>query len=227
VLKKCPYYYVLEAVMADRPGTDPLVLFEAGLMEGDDQPEHDNNPNQNSEDEDNGSSTSAQLHGEESMQVVDKSPKKTGPNQQSNNKARKDTISDLTDNTANDKKQPIALKSKAVQKNRIRETIMGSVTDAIEKQGAAKSVWKKEELEATKAWKAEELMLQKRQLVMQQKRSHVEVEVLNRKSEVEIRKMNHEAALLEEQKKSVMQDRLKKLCWTVRNYVTWVLVILR
>jgi len=80
VLKKCPYYYVLEAVMADRPGTDPLVLFEAGLMEGDDQPEHDNNPNQNSEDEDNGSSTSAQLHGEESMQVVDKSPKKTYAN---------------------------------------------------------------------------------------------------------------------------------------------------
>jgi len=139
------------------------------------------------------------------------SPKKTGPNQQSNNKARKDTISDLTDNTANDKKQPIALKSKAVRKNRIMETIMGSVTDAIEKQGAAKSVWKKEKLEATKAWKAEELMLQKRQLVMQQKRSRAEVEVLNRKSEVEIRKMNHEAALLEEQKKSVKQDRLKKL----------------
>jgi len=88
---------------------------------------------------------------------------------------------------------------------------MGSVTDAIQKQGAAKSVWKKEKLEATKAWKAEELMLQKRQLVMQQKRSHAEVEVLNRKSEVEIRKLNHEAALLEEQKKSVMQDRLRKL----------------
>jgi len=31
------------------------------------------------------------------VQVVDKSPKKTGPNQQSNNKAKKDTFSDLTD----------------------------------------------------------------------------------------------------------------------------------
>jgi hypothetical protein len=38
-----------------------------------------------------------------------------------------------------------------------------------------------------------------------------ELEVLNRKSKVKIRKMNHEAAFLEEQKKSVMQDWLKKL----------------
>jgi hypothetical protein len=114
VLKKCPYYYVLEAVMAECPGTVPLGLLKAGFMEGGDQPEHNNNPNENSEGEDDGSSTSAQVHGEESVQVVDKSPKKTGPNQQSNNKARKDTIIDLTDNTANDKKRPIALKSKAV-----------------------------------------------------------------------------------------------------------------
>ena len=104
---------------------------------------------------------------------------------------------------------------------------MGSVTDAIQKQGAAKSVWKKEKLEATKAWKAEELMLQKRQLVMQQKRSHAEVEVLNRKSKVEIRKMNHEAALLEEQKKSAMQERLKKLLMDHKELRDWVLVILR
>jgi hypothetical protein len=43
------------------------------------------------------------------------------------------------------------LKSKAVWKNRIKETIMGFGADAIKKQGAAKSIWKKEELEATKA----------------------------------------------------------------------------
>jgi len=35
--------------------------------------------------------------------LVVKSPKKTGPNQQSNNKAKKDIISDLTDGTANEK----------------------------------------------------------------------------------------------------------------------------
>jgi hypothetical protein len=48
--------------MADRPGTDPLDVFKAGLMEVDEQQGHDNNPNENSEDEDDGSSTSAQLH---------------------------------------------------------------------------------------------------------------------------------------------------------------------
>jgi hypothetical protein len=62
---------------------------------------------------------------------------------------------------------------------------------------------------------------------MQQKRSHAEVEVLNRKSKVEIRKMNHEAALLEEQKKSAMQERLKKLLMDHKELRDWVLVILR
>jgi hypothetical protein len=62
---------------------------------------------------------------------------------------------------------------------------------------------------------------------MQQKRSHAEVEVLHRKSKVEIRKMNHEAALLEEQKKSAMQERLKKLLMDHKELRDWVLVILR
>ncbi len=36
-LKKCPWYYVLESVMVDRPGTDPLELFEVGLLDEDKQ----------------------------------------------------------------------------------------------------------------------------------------------------------------------------------------------
>ncbi len=64
---------------------------------------------------------------------------------------------------------------------------MGFGADAIKKQGAAKSIWKKEELEATKAQKSEKLMLQKHQLIMQQKRNRAEVEVLNKKSKVEIK----------------------------------------
>jgi hypothetical protein len=67
VLKKCPYYYMLEAVMADCPGIDPLDLFEAGLMEVDEQPEHDNNSNDSSDDDNDGSLTPAQLQGVESV----------------------------------------------------------------------------------------------------------------------------------------------------------------
>jgi hypothetical protein len=106
VLKKCPYYYMLEAVMANCPGMDPLDLFQAGLMEYDGHHEHNNIANGNSDKDTAGTSTSAQFEREESVQVVDKSPKKSGVNQQSNKRQKKDTISDLTDATANERSNP-------------------------------------------------------------------------------------------------------------------------
>jgi hypothetical protein len=70
---------------------------------------------------------------------------------------------------------------------------MGSVTEAIEKQGAVNCTWKageieayKEikvtEIEATKAWKAEEIAVQKAQLALQKRRAVAEVKVLSEKA---------------------------------------------
>jgi hypothetical protein len=138
VLKKCPYY------MVDWPGTDPLALFEVGLLEEDEQSYAVSYADGNADE----SSTSVQLGGEDSVLVVDESPNKLCISNQSNN---------LTAATPNEWKHLIALKSRAIWKNRITEIIMGSVIEAIKKQGAAKNIWKKEKLEAIKAWKQKNL----------------------------------------------------------------------
>jgi hypothetical protein len=71
------------------------------------------------------SSSSVQLGGEDSVLVVDKLPNRLCVSNQSNNNAKKDTVSDLTTATPNERKCSIVLKSKAIWKSRITETIMG------------------------------------------------------------------------------------------------------
>jgi hypothetical protein len=77
---------------------------------------------------------------------------------------------------------------------------MGSINQAIERQGQSKNSWKKDEIEMQKQIKEKELLLQRKNYFMQRKKVDADVE-----------KARREAELIEEQKKSVMQDRLKKL----------------
>ena len=85
--------------------------------------------------------------------------------------------------------------------NQITETIMGSINQAIEKQGESKMSWKKEEIDLQKEVKEKELALQRRTFFMQKKKIDTELTVLEKKCEVEVQKSRREAELIEEQKK--------------------------
>jgi hypothetical protein len=101
--------------------------------------------------------------------------------------------------------------AKGHRSTRITETIMGSINDAIEKQGGNKDSWKRHEIETNKELRGQEIELQKKQYFLQNRKIKAELQIMERKSEVEMEKCRTEAALLEEQTKTVMQDRLKKL----------------
>ncbi len=64
------------------------------------------------------------------------------------------------------------------------ETIMGSINQAIEKQGESKSSWKKEEIEMQKEIKEKELLLQLKNYFIQRKKVDAEVEKSKKEAEL-------------------------------------------
>jgi hypothetical protein len=181
VNKRCSYFYLLEPIMADRPGTNPMVVNETGIYDDE------------AGDIESGSSTSDQLAGGDvSIALVDQSPVKFV--HVANEPAT------AASSSSNSRKRPISLQSKVAKGSRLTEAIMGSINQAIERQGQSKNSWKKDEIEMQKEIKEKELLLQKKNYFMQKK-----------KVDADVVKAFREAELIEEQKKSVMQDRLKKL----------------
>ncbi len=191
-----------------------MVLSEVGVEDEAGEPVSNNN--------DDDSSTSEQLQlSDISVTVVDDSPEKTssavGATNNNNSNAAVGTASvDASNN--NKRKRPVSLQGKNKRRTRITETIMGSLNEAISSQASSKSVWKKEEIEAHKEMKSAELALQQKNYFLSRRKITAEVQVMNKRCEVkvektrlELEKTRREADLLEEQKKQLMQDRLKKL----------------
>jgi hypothetical protein len=161
------------------------------------------------------SSTSGQLQGADiSVMVVDDSPVKDGAN---NNNAINDTSS--ADSSYHKQKSPLSLRGKNTRGTCITESIMGYLNESISNQASAKSVWKKEEIEAQKEIKNKELALQQKNYFLSKRKINAEVEVMNQRCEVELEKTRKEIDLLEEWKKQLMQDRLKKLLFDRKELI--------
>jgi hypothetical protein len=179
--------------MSDRPGTNPLFLSETANDEGGivcDEAE-------------SVSSTSAQLEGTDVIvTLTDDSPVR-----QPKDGSKKQIVDEGSKISAS-RKRPMSLSSaaKGHRSTRITETIMGSINDAIEKQGGNKDSWKRHEIETNKELRGQEIELQKKQYFLQSRKVKAELLIMERKSEVEMEKSRTEAALLKEQTKTVMQD---------------------
>jgi hypothetical protein len=166
VNKRCSYFYLLEPIMADRPGTNPLMVSEAGIDNGTEV-----------DDGDTISSTSIQLAGgDKSIALVDESPVKEV--------AVTNAVPATAGSDANSRKRPISLQSKKLARGtRITETIMGSINQVIEKQGESKNSRKKEEIEMQKEIKVKELLLQQKSNSCREK---IDPEVEKSKEEAEL-----------------------------------------
>jgi hypothetical protein len=114
--------------MADRPGVSPLVVSEAEV-------DNDNEVNEIG----TIMFTSNQLAGGDgSIAVVDESPVKEVHVTK--------VVPCAASGDSNSRKRPISLQSKKARGTWIKETIMGSINQAIENKGESKNSWKKEKL---------------------------------------------------------------------------------
>jgi hypothetical protein len=183
--------------MSDRPGTNPLFLAETadeeGAVVGDEV--------------ESVSSTSAQLEGTDIVvTLTEDSPLKQTKYGSANQNVVAASSANIEDSSkkSSSRKRPMSLSStaKVGRSNRITESIMGSITDAIEKQGGTKDSWKRHEIETNKELRGQEIELQKKQYFLQSRMVKAELLIMQQKTAVEMEKSRNEAALLEEQTKT-------------------------
>ncbi len=88
---------------------------------------------------------------------------------------------------------------------------MDSLNKAIEKQGEAKLAWQMNAININKELKEKDWKLQHLNWKTQSTKITAELKALEAKNAIEIEKSKKEVEVIEEQKKSLIQDRHKKL----------------